>query len=257
MKVKETQDGKGSRLEYTLMPVDYVLKRFKNQLAMTKTISLIDESEINQAESIYDTLGSLSRQLNDFVNDLRSLKPGEINPNVKKKVIENVEKFERKSSEFKSKLKQTYMSIRESRSDMTALSKFLNNLQVPLKIEEVVPNYENLRADFKLIKEIKRANFEFLSANLTNHHLVCHKNLLVVYASLRNDSEFPKYWHRLENYIEDRGDYFKKFKLFVYDYDIEINEAVAASSSVKEMQIKLYENCELVDENFRRHLTSK
>ncbi|RIA87173.1 hypothetical protein C1645_714063 [Glomus cerebriforme] len=185
--IKQSNDGKGFPIEYTLYPLSGFAKLLSQNLVANNMITELDEEAIIKVDQSYNDLFESKQRLNDLFDDANSISHlisdtnfNEINNRVKEVRIEE--------ERFKRELAECLVKIRSGKGNINELEeKFQKSILSKSSITEFIDRHRSVSTKVDMIHTLRAKKVEFLGKHLTVEHILDRYSKNRIYILIDND----------------------------------------------------------------------
>ncbi|RIA81664.1 hypothetical protein C1645_547454 [Glomus cerebriforme] len=187
---KQSNNGKGFPIEYTLYPLPEFAKLLSQNLTNDNMITGLNEEAILKVDQIYDDLFKSKQKLNDLYNDAQSISdlvPDKILIEINKRV----EVVRLEEARFRQEFAECLIKIRSGKDNINELESKMEIFQKSIlskdSIIEFIDKHRFVSTKADLVHTLKAKKVEFLGKHLNIDHILHRYSRSHVYILVDND----------------------------------------------------------------------
>jgi hypothetical protein len=251
--VLKYNNGKGSPLEYKLIPLEQVKKFFKIGQKVDRLMTRINSETIEDSEKVFDQFASAKQDFNDYYEEVISHRDF-----ISQSDINQIESKKREISIGEAKLREqirtALVKVRSGLEDCNAIEKILVDFQTmpysPSSIAIFIARHFLIRNRIQRIRLAEKQNVKFMSKKVSAETLKTEnptKKIFIFYANQDLENQNPVMYKQAYDFFIDLSFNEDHTDALFYIIDYDVHEEVKCK---REIKVEYYRNRKLVSGDY-------
>lgn len=226
--IRESNNGKGKPLSYTLLPISSVRKYLKHTKQVDIVLKQLREEAILRFVHLFDEISLLRQEIYDFAQYIQ-LNLFCISDHDWQKVTKLKNNFSVTEANLRSDLNQTLVDVRSGKNDASKLNELISNFEnnefSTEKVRGELQSFNSLKERIELINDMSKQGIDYIgkSDSLERKYLVsAEKELYILFFfwSKKNDKLWEENVQLFMSLQITHSNEKEKYKFIIVDGDL-------------------------------------
>ncbi|GES75092.1 P-loop containing nucleoside triphosphate hydrolase [Rhizophagus clarus] len=172
---KQSNDGKGFPIEYTLYPLSELAKKLSQNIKVNNLIMESSEETVLKIEQVFDDLFIPKQRLNDLFNDAKSIS-NIIPDNIFDDINNHVKDIKLEEAKFRKEFAESLVKMRTGINNIDELENIMTTFQRGVlsksSIMTFVDQYRSISLKADLVLALREKKIEYLGKDSTIDHIL-------------------------------------------------------------------------------------